>query len=131
VGPVGEEGVANIVNAFVEAGAQTVVSTLWELEDHATAHLMTVFYDHLGRAEGKGQSLREAQLQMIASGDPPYFWAGFEVVGDPTGSLFNASPAYWKAGTRSLQFSRDLRQSPLPISSTNLTARSGAWLRKC
>jgi CHAT domain-containing protein len=49
VGPVNEEGVANIVNAFVEAGAQTVVSTLWELEDHATAHLMTVFYEHLGR----------------------------------------------------------------------------------
>ncbi|MFZ0734185.1 MAG: CHAT domain-containing protein [Candidatus Sulfotelmatobacter sp.] len=59
-----------------------VVSTLWELEDHATAHLMTVFYEHLGHAEGKGQSLREAQLQMIASGDPPYFWAGFEIVGD-------------------------------------------------
>jgi CHAT domain-containing protein len=28
-----------------------VVSTLWELEDHATAHFMTVFYDHLGRRE--------------------------------------------------------------------------------
>jgi CHAT domain-containing protein len=77
------------VNAFVEAGAQTVVSTLWELEDHATAHLMADFYQRLGRAEEKGQSLREAQLQMIASGDPPYFWAGFQVVGDPTGSLFN------------------------------------------
>ncbi len=89
VGPVGEEGVANVVNAFVEAGAQTVVSTLWELEDHSTAHLMTVFYEHLGRAEEKGQSLREAQLEMIASGDPPYFWAGFEVVGDPTGNLFD------------------------------------------
>jgi CHAT domain-containing protein len=89
VGPVGEEGVANVVNAFVEAGAQTVVSTLWELEDHATAHLMTDFYEHLGHAEEKGQSLREAQLQMIASGDPPYFWAGFEIVGDPTGTLFD------------------------------------------
>jgi CHAT domain-containing protein len=52
VGPVGEEGVANIVNAFVEAGAQTVLSTLWELEDHATAHLMTVFYEHLDDHRG-------------------------------------------------------------------------------
>jgi CHAT domain-containing protein len=43
VGPVGEEGAANIVNAFIEAGAQSVVSTLWELEDHATAHFMTDF----------------------------------------------------------------------------------------
>ena len=74
-----------------EAGAQTVVSTLWELEDHSTAHLMTVFYEHLGHAEEKGESLREAQLQMLAAGDPPYFWAGFEVVGDPSGSLFKNS----------------------------------------
>ena len=43
VGPVGEEGVANIVNAFIEAGAQSVVSTLWELEDHSTAQLMIDF----------------------------------------------------------------------------------------
>ena len=50
---------------------------------------MTVFYEHLGHAEEKGQSLREAQLQMISSGDPPYFWAGFEIVGDPTGTLFD------------------------------------------
>ena len=44
VGPVGEEGVANIVNAFIEAGAQSVVSTLWEMEDRSTAQLMMAFY---------------------------------------------------------------------------------------
>jgi CHAT domain-containing protein len=88
VGPVGEEGVENIVNAFIEAGAQSVVSTLWELEDHATAHLMTVFYEHLGRHEEKAEALRQAQLEMINSGAPPYYWAGFEIDGEPGGSLF-------------------------------------------
>jgi len=63
VGPVGEEGIANIVNAFIEAGSQSVVSTLWELEDHATAHLMTVFYNHLGHTEEKAEALRQAQLE--------------------------------------------------------------------
>lgn len=72
------------MNAFVEAGAQTVVSTLWELEDHSTAHLMTVFYEHLGRAEEKGQSLREAQLQMIASGEQPQRSLGFRNTVEPT-----------------------------------------------
>lgn len=91
IGPVSEAGVANIVNAFVEAGAQSVVSTLWELEDHATAHLMTVFYEHLGRREEKAEALRQAQLEMLASGSPPYYWAGFEVVGDPSGSLFDSA----------------------------------------
>ena len=68
VGPVGEEGVENIVNAFVEAGAQSVVSTLWEVEDHATAQLMANFYEHLGRHEGKAEALRQAQLEMLKSG---------------------------------------------------------------
>jgi CHAT domain-containing protein len=88
VGPVGEEGVANIVNAFIEAGAQSVVSTLWEIEDHATAQLMISFYGHLGRGEDKAEALRQAQLELMKSGDPPYFWAGFELDGEPNAKLF-------------------------------------------
>ena len=39
VGPVGQAGVANLVNAFIQAGADTVVSTLWEVEnDHLGGH---------------------------------------------------------------------------------------------
>jgi CHAT domain-containing protein len=91
LGPVGEEGVANIVNAFIEAGAQSVVSTLWEVEDRATAQLMIDFYRHLGHNEGKAESLRRAQLDMLHSGTPPYYWAGFELVGEPSGSLFHRS----------------------------------------
>jgi len=87
VGPVGEDGVANIVNAFIEAGANSVVSTLWELEDHSTEHLMAEFYARLGRGEEKGQALREAQHQLIKEGFQPYYWASFELVGDPSGTI--------------------------------------------
>jgi len=88
VGPVGEDGVNDIVNAFIDAGAQSVVSTLWEVEDEATAQFMTVFYRHLAQGEGKAAALRQAQLEMLHSGVPPYFWAGFELDGEPGGSLF-------------------------------------------
>ena len=88
IGPVGEEGVANIVNAFIEAGGQSVVSTLWELEDHATAQLMATFYEHLSKREEKAEALRQAQLEMVSSGAPPYYWAAFELAGEPSGSLF-------------------------------------------
>jgi CHAT domain-containing protein len=88
VGPVGEEGVANIVNAFIEAGAQSVVSTLWEMEDRSTAQLMMAFYRHLSQREGKAEALREAQLELLKSGDPPYYWAGFELDGEPNATLF-------------------------------------------
>jgi CHAT domain-containing protein len=89
IGPVGEEGIENIVNAFVEAGAQSVVSTLWDVEDHATAKLMTDFYANLGRKEAKAEALRQAQLTMLKSGSPPYYWAGFELDGEPASILFD------------------------------------------
>ena len=78
------------VDEGFEAGSQSVVSTLWELEDHATAHLMTTFYDHLGRHEEKAAALRQAQLEMLNSGAAPYYWAGFVLAGNPRGSLFPA-----------------------------------------
>ena len=75
------------MNAFIEAGSRSVVSTLWELQDHATAELMSNFYAHLGRGEEKAEALRQAQLTMLHSGAPPYYWAGFELDGDPAGTL--------------------------------------------
>jgi len=83
VGPVGESGVANIVNAFVEAGADSVVSTLWQLQDRTTQVLMTDFYAHLGAHETTAEALRHAQLDLLAKHLPPYYWAGFELVGEP------------------------------------------------
>ena len=87
VGPVGEDGVANIVNAFIEAGASSVVSTLWEIEDHSTEHLMAEFYGRLAKGEDKGDALRHAQLQLIQEGYSPFYWASFELVGDPNGTI--------------------------------------------
>jgi len=88
VGPVSEEGAADIVNAFIEAGAQSVVSTLWEIDDQATAKLMIDFYGQLGRDASKAHALRRAQIEMMKSGEPPYYWAGFELDGEPSDSIF-------------------------------------------
>ena len=87
VGPVGEAGVANLVNAFIEAGADSVVSTLWELEDHATEHLMVNFYSGLAQHARKVDALRTAQLDLLNQGLSPYFWASFQIVGDANGKL--------------------------------------------
>ncbi|MGH9726383.1 MAG: CHAT domain-containing protein, partial [Candidatus Acidiferrales bacterium] len=87
VGPVGEADVANLVNAFIEAGADSVVSTLWELQDQATEYLMSDFYSKLAKHESKVDALRSAQLDLLNEGLPPYFWAGVQIVGDPSGTL--------------------------------------------
>jgi tetratricopeptide (TPR) repeat protein/CHAT domain-containing protein len=61
----GGEGVFGLQRAFHLAGAQNVVASLWKVDDHATAALMTIFYDRLWR-QGKLpiEALREAQLAL-------------------------------------------------------------------
>jgi CHAT domain-containing protein len=87
VGPVGAAGVNNLVTAFIDGGARSVVSTLWELEDHSTTRLMTNFYANL-KTESKALALRDAQIELLRAGFSPYFWASFELVGDPDNLLF-------------------------------------------
>ena len=87
VGPVGEAGVVNLVNAFIGAGAESVVSTLWELADQPTSSLMQTFYAGLAAHERKVDALRAAQLDLLKDGLPPYYWASFQLVGDADGRL--------------------------------------------
>lgn len=87
VGPVGETGIANLVNAFIEAGADSVVSTLWELADQPTSRLMTNFYGGLSQHSRKVDALRAAQLELLHKNLPPYYWASFQLVGDANGNL--------------------------------------------
>ncbi len=87
VGPVGETGIVNLVNAFIEAGADSVVSTLWELADQPTSKLMTQFYAALATHSRKVDALRIAQLELLNEGLPPYYWASFQLVGNANGNL--------------------------------------------
>jgi CHAT domain-containing protein len=87
VGPVGTSDVANLGNAFIEAGAESVVSTLWDLQDRTAEQMMTQFYQYLSLRNEKAIALRNAQLDLVRAGLPPYYWAGFEISGDPAGIL--------------------------------------------
>ena len=87
VGPVGEVDVADLGHAFIEAGAETVVSALWELDDQTTTQFMTSFYKNLADHQIKTEALKNAQVTMMRAGLAPYYWASFEIVGDPAGVL--------------------------------------------
>jgi CHAT domain-containing protein len=87
VGPIGESDVANLANAFLEAGAESVVSSLWSLDDNTTSRLMTLFYAGLQTHISKSEALRQAQLSLQRDGLPPYYWASFELEGDSSGTI--------------------------------------------
>jgi CHAT domain-containing protein len=73
------EGLNGFVRAFLEAGTQNLVVSLWEVEDFATAGFMASFYRHLHL--GYAAALQLAKKEMIASPRRkhrhPYYWSPF------------------------------------------------------
>ena len=85
VGPLqGQEGIANLSRAFLLAGARTVVSTLWQVDDSSSLFLMKRFYAHLSGNPSAASSLTAAKRDMLRTFGRkalPYQWAGFTVEG--------------------------------------------------
>lgn len=80
------EGMIGLTRAFLYAGAERVLVSLWAVEDAATATLMADTYaGMLKRKLRPAAALRAAQLKMMA--DPkhahPFHWAAFTLQGEP------------------------------------------------
>lgn len=85
VGPIeGEEGISALSTAFILAGAKTVVSTVWPVEDRSSLALMTAFYRHLGAGESVSDAMSAAKRDVLSKfgpNSPPLYWGGFVVQG--------------------------------------------------
>ena len=71
--------------AFHEAGAQTVVSSLWKVDDLATRKLMTAFYEGLWQRHlPVSKALRQARLALLKdrSTRAPRYWGAFTLSGE-------------------------------------------------
>lgn len=85
VGPVsGQEGISTLARAFLLAGARTVISTLWAIEDETTSFLMNEFYIEFKKTRNPVSAMTTAKRKMLKTFGPkalPYYWAGFSVEG--------------------------------------------------
>lgn len=77
------EGVLGFSLAFMAAGARSVLSSLWNINDESTSRFMGYFYGHLARGESKARALRSSKMRMLESefGHPRH-WAAFVLFGD-------------------------------------------------
>lgn len=80
--PPGDDWVG-LVRAFLYAGANTVVATLWPVEDRSTAELMSQFYRELARGAEPSTALARAQRTILhgAAGAHTFTWAAFVTAG--------------------------------------------------
>ena len=64
LGKVTGDGVFGLQRGFKKAGAQSLLMSLWKVDDKATRILMTLFYKHLTEGKSKHEALRLAQRQL-------------------------------------------------------------------
>ncbi|MGF1536933.1 MAG: CHAT domain-containing protein [Elainellaceae cyanobacterium] len=78
------EGVYGLRRAFVIAGAESLLMSLWQVSDNGTAELMTRYYQRLQAGQGRSEALRETQLELMQTPEyaHPYYWASFIFSGD-------------------------------------------------
>jgi CHAT domain-containing protein/Tfp pilus assembly protein PilF len=83
---VGEQvpgaALVTLAAAFSQAGAQSVVASLWKVNDVATRDFMVAFHRALGRVP-RAAALQEAQLAVLrqARSAHPFYWAPFILIG--------------------------------------------------
>ncbi|WP_020537949.1 CHAT domain-containing protein [Lewinella cohaerens] len=84
------EGVISLARAFAYAGAKSIFTTLWKVEEGATKDLVLAFYKYLDEGYSKDKALRFAKMEYLKnnSASPelthPFFWASMIGIGDMT-----------------------------------------------
>lgn len=79
------EGLVGLTHSFMSAGSNTVIASLWKVDDRATAVLMADFYESmLKRGMSPSAALRSAKLKIMKDKrwSAPYYWAGFVLQGE-------------------------------------------------
>jgi CHAT domain-containing protein len=78
------QGVYGLRRAFMVAGAETVVMSLWRVDDQMTRRLMEAYYRNLLAGQGRAAALGEAMRALRFTQEHPHYWAPFIAVGRNT-----------------------------------------------
>jgi CHAT domain-containing protein len=76
------EGLMGFAWAFLQAGAQNVIATLWDEDDAVSADLMRVLYKEIAAGRTPARALRASKLALMRPGGRyrlPYYWGPLQV----------------------------------------------------
>ena len=77
-----------IVKSFLEAGAISVIGTLWPIFDKTSAFFTEQFYKNVLEGETIGKSLKRAKRETRTKYSSPQHWAPYILFGSPSKSIF-------------------------------------------
>ena len=77
LGEISGDGIYGLQRAFKIAGVETIIMSLWEIDDKATSNFMIDFYKYYMRYKDKYQAFAKARDTMMKEYQDPYYWAAF------------------------------------------------------
>lgn len=91
------EGIISLARGFSYAGAKSIITSLWGVNDKQTPELMNKFYQNLYEGDTKDVALRKAKLEYIKTNPnpEPFFWAAFIPIGDMSPIDFGQGLPIW------------------------------------
>jgi len=80
------EGVMSLARGFFFSGTNSVISTLWNINDKTTQKIMHSFYSNLKDGQTKSKALHKSKLAYLSSNEgsmaSPFYWSSFVLIGD-------------------------------------------------
>ena len=87
------EGILSLARGFIYSGSQSVVMSMWEIEDKSGTEIVEKFYDNLKQGYSKSVALKRARIAFLRNADQlrshPYFWSALVVYGNNTPLYFS------------------------------------------
>lgn len=80
LGFINPDGVFGLQRGFKQAGAESIMMSLWKVDDKATQILMNEFYKNLVIEGNQYDALKKAQNTVRQQYPNPYYWAGFILI---------------------------------------------------
>ena len=94
------EGLLSIAQSFFQAGAKSMVASLWNAGDQQAMQLISDFFLNLKEQNDKASAIRKAKLQYLEFAEDqmaahPYYWAGFISIGNNEAVIPPSRTNYW------------------------------------
>lgn len=77
----GGDELLGLVRGLLSAGSQSLLLTLWDVQDRSTAEFMKLFYRHLSETPHRALALQAAVKELRQTYPHPYFWGPFSLIG--------------------------------------------------
>jgi CHAT domain-containing protein len=98
------EGMISLAHAFNYAGSESILTSLWKVDEQSSAEIIDLFYKNIKKGLTKDKALQQAKLDYLKNAQgrtlSPQYWAGLVLIGDTTPIEMNTSSnfIFWMLG---------------------------------